>query len=169
MTPKEMTEIFAVMKLAYPNAKMFAGGKEILKPTVELWTSALADVDYWTGQQALLRMCRESEFPSIAAFKTQADGVKADVEHLVFEATSHIRTWSHFMGEAKMYQDLPPGNPIRLAIDAIGGVEKLTDPENKMWRFDEFKTAYITILRNSNQLPGSPVKALPGTQKGNDL
>lgn len=53
MTKKEMTEIFAVMKLAYPNAEMFKGGIETLKPTIELWASCLADVDFWTGNKHL--------------------------------------------------------------------------------------------------------------------
>ena len=163
MTLKEMTEIFAVMKIAYPNAKMFEGGVASLKPTIELWTSCLADVDFWTGQQALLRMCRECKFqPTIADFREQADAVKAEIKRLTGEAIHHVRTFSTFRGMDRMYQELPDGNPIRLAIDAMGGVDQLVDQERQMWRWSEFEKAYTAVIRNSKQLTGSPIKALPG-------
>lgn len=50
MTRKEMTEIFSVMLLAWPNAEMFKGGVQKLGPTIELWTACLPDVDFWQGQ-----------------------------------------------------------------------------------------------------------------------
>ena len=81
MTKSEMTKIFTLMALNYRNAKMFEGGIAALKPTIELWTSCLADVDFWTGQQALLRVLREYKFPpTIAEFKEQADSVLKSLE-----------------------------------------------------------------------------------------
>ena len=59
MTRKEMTEIFSVMLLAWPNAEMFKGGVQKLGPTIELWTACLPDVDFWQGQQAVIKLCRE--------------------------------------------------------------------------------------------------------------
>lgn len=77
MTKKEMTELFGVMLLAWPNAEMFKGGVAKLGPTIELWTACLTDVDFWLGQQAVIRLCRECKFPpSIAEFKEKADAVK---------------------------------------------------------------------------------------------
>lgn len=81
MTRAEMTEIFAVLMLAYPYAEMFkAPGKqavmEKLAPTITLWATCLADVDFWTGQQAAVRVCRVCKFPpTIAEFREQADAV----------------------------------------------------------------------------------------------
>ena len=70
MTQKEMTELFAIMLLAYPNAEIFKGGIQKLAPTIELWTRCLPEVDYWTGQHAVLKLCRECKYPpTIAAFK----------------------------------------------------------------------------------------------------
>lgn len=46
MTKKEMTELFSVMLLAWPNAEMFKGGVAKLGPTIELWTACLTDVDF---------------------------------------------------------------------------------------------------------------------------
>lgn len=42
MTKKEMTELFSVMLLAWPNAEMFKGGVAKLGPTIELWTACLS-------------------------------------------------------------------------------------------------------------------------------
>lgn len=50
MTKKEMSEIFAVLLLAYPNAETFKGGIQKLGPTISLWATCLQDVDFWTGQ-----------------------------------------------------------------------------------------------------------------------
>ena len=65
MTRAEMTEIFAVLMLAYPNAEMFKAPSsqalmEKLAPTITLWATCLADVDFWTGQQAGVRVCRDA-------------------------------------------------------------------------------------------------------------
>lgn len=58
MTGKEMTELFAVMLLAWPNAETFKGGIAKLAPTIKLWVSCTTDVDFWTGQQAVIRLCQ---------------------------------------------------------------------------------------------------------------
>ena len=51
MTRAEMTEIFAVLMLAYPNAEMFKAPNrqalmDKLAPTITLWATCLADVDF---------------------------------------------------------------------------------------------------------------------------
>ena len=77
MTRAEMTEIFAVLMLAYPNAEMFKAPSkqalmEKLAPTITLWATCLADVDFWTGQQAAVRVCRVCKFPpTIAEFRSR--------------------------------------------------------------------------------------------------
>ena len=53
MTRAEVTEIFAVLMMAYPNAEMFkAPDKDSLKaklaPTITLWTTCLRDIDFRT-------------------------------------------------------------------------------------------------------------------------
>ena len=55
MTRAEVTEIFAVLMMAYPNAEMFkAPDKDSLKaklaPTITLWTTCLRDIDFWAAQ-----------------------------------------------------------------------------------------------------------------------
>ena len=56
MTHKEMSEIFAVMLLAYPNAEVFKGGIAKLGPTINLWVTCLPEIDFWTGQQAVVEV-----------------------------------------------------------------------------------------------------------------
>ena len=45
MTHKEMSEIFAVMLLAYPNAEVFKGGIAKLGPTINLWVTCLPEIE----------------------------------------------------------------------------------------------------------------------------
>ena len=72
MTNKEMSELFSVMMLAWPNAEMFKGGVAKLAPTIKLWTSCLPEIDFWTGQQALIKLCRVCKYPpTIAEFKSR--------------------------------------------------------------------------------------------------
>ena len=80
MTQKEMTEIFGIMLLAYPNAEAFKGGIQKLVPTIQLWCSCLPDVDFWTGQQAVIKLCRECKFPpTIAEFKEKAEDIRSEI------------------------------------------------------------------------------------------
>ena len=85
MTRAEMTEIFAVLMLAYPNAEMFKAPNrqalmDKLAPTITLWATCLADVDFWTGQQAAVRVCNACKFPpTIAEFREQAEAVTRDM------------------------------------------------------------------------------------------
>ena len=79
MTQKEMTEIFGIMLLAYPNAETFKGGIQKLLPTINLWCACLPEVDFWIGQQAVIKLCRECKYPpTIAEFREKADAVKSE-------------------------------------------------------------------------------------------
>ena len=68
------------MLLAWPNAETFKGGIKKLAPTIRLWTASTMDVDYWTGQQAIIRLCKICKFPpTIAEFREQAKAVNKDL------------------------------------------------------------------------------------------
>lgn len=69
MTRAEVTEIFAVLMMAYPNAEMFkAPDKDSLKaklaPTITLWTTCLRDIDFWAAQQAVHPGVPDLQIPS---------------------------------------------------------------------------------------------------------
>ncbi len=92
MTRKEMSEIFALLLLAYPNAEVFKGGIQKLGPTIELWTAALPDVDFWTGQLAALKLVQECKFPpTIAEFREMAELVRAELREQARAAWNHLK------------------------------------------------------------------------------
>ena len=97
MTRKEMSEIFAVMLLAYPNAEVFKGGIAKLGPTINLWVTCLPEIDFWTGQQAVVKLVRECKFPpTIAEFKEKAEAVQAEVRARIG------RAWDAFKLQANL-------------------------------------------------------------------
>lgn len=172
MTKKEMTEIFAVMKLAYPNAEMFKGGIETLKPTIELWASCLADVDFWTGQQALARVCRECKFPpTIAEFRAQAKAVTKAFDLTVNRYINDLRTADFMEGLDVYYARLAPGDPLKRAIDLMGGVSKLittydhAGESKSIWNWAQFETCLKEAMHSGDALSGKSSSALPAARK----
>lgn len=114
MTDKEMSEIFAMLALAYPNAELFKGAK--LVPTIKLWAKAAYDVDYWTGQQAAARLMRKSKFPpTIAEFVEEAKIVTLDTEQEIRSQWDflklEIRTYGKEDG-IRRYRTIPQGESI---------------------------------------------------------
>lgn len=157
MTRKEMTEVFSVMMLAWPSAEMFKGGIQKLGPTIELWTSCLIDVDFWTAQQAVVRLCRECKFPpTIAEFKEKVDNVNAEIRAKTTEAFSRIRTGEFLRGSATAYfEQLPDDSFDKAVILAMGGPERLTvklDKGGSMWNIREFENTYLRLLRKTTAL-----------------
>jgi len=127
MTKKEITEIFSAMLLAWPNAEMFKGGVQKLGPTIELWAKCLPDVDFWTGQQALVRLCQVCKFPpTIAEFREQVEKVNMDVRRRTEFEWSRIRA-ELGMGSTpqQIYNGLPPSSVGRCAMDAMGGPDAI--------------------------------------------
>ena len=92
MTRAEVTEIFAVLMMAYPNAEMFkAPDKDSLKaklaPTITLWTTCLRDIDFWAAQQAVIRVCQTCKFPpTIAEMREAAETVLHEVRSEISNA-----------------------------------------------------------------------------------
>jgi hypothetical protein len=172
MTKREMTEIFAAMKLAYPNAEMFKGGIEVLKPTIELWTSCLADVDFWVAQQALVRVCRECKFPpTIAEFKTQVEAASKAFEKDVKQYIRDLRTADFMNSLNEYYTQLSPDDPLKKAIDIMGGVSALvTTYEHAgelkaIWNWDQLESNLKKVMCSSNALGGRVPNTLPAARK----
>lgn len=170
MTKAEMTKIFSVMMLAYPNSKMFEGGIPKLKPTIELWTTCLPDVDFWTGQQAVVLLCRECKYPpTIAEFHEKAEAVIQEIEGEFRNHISRIRSAEFLYGSLeRFFTELPEGH-LKKSIEMIGGpnhlVKKLEDG-TEIWDWDNLHRAFIQTVRAQN-LPGGSVKLLPYEAKEN--
>ena len=160
MTRKEVTEIFSVLMLAYPRAEMFKGGIQKLGPTISLWATCLDDVDFWTGQQAVIRVCKECVFPpSIAEFRTAAQDVTKELEQGADAVFSHIRSYTGLYGSTQeMYEKLPADSKTKAVIDAMGGPQNLFEEHEfngqttQIWRIDTIRKTYKVLARQSNQL-----------------
>lgn len=164
MTKAEMTEIFAVMRLNYRHAKMFEGGMESLAPTIKLWTAALPEVDYWTGQKALMSVLRTCKYPpTIAEFKEAADAVSRKVQRQIDDSIAMLRV--HAMASNSTIEEIcaeqAPGTLIQLAITEIGGPSAMNKDNPRRW--EQFSDAYYRVLQK--QSPARANIALPGTRK----
>ena len=169
MTGKEMTELFAVMLLAWPNAETFKGGIAKLAPTIKLWASCTADVDFWTGQQAVIRPCQQCKFPpTIAEFREQVDNVNKDIKQLTDGAYHEICNAEAMYGSlATFYAELPQGNFTRAVIDMVGGIGALTrtrkdssGKECSMWNLREIEEAGRIVIRGRPAMVGGELPAL---------
>ena len=148
MTQKEMTEIFSLLLLAYPNAEMFKGGVGKLKPTIELWTAALPDVDFLTGQQAVIRFIRNSRFPpTIAEFRESAVGVLAEIESRSRDAWNTLKAMITIMdlSPAEAIADKNTPEFVRQVVRYMGGPDKLIlrfPDGTQKYAYYEFMSAY---------------------------
>lgn len=157
MTKKEMSELFSVMILAWPNAEIFKGGTQKLGPTITLWTSCTEDVDFWTGQQAVRRLCKINKFPpTIAEFREQVAEFKKDLRYTVCGVFEELKMVDFLGGSLEdYYAGLPESDFRRKVISAMGGVDKLTAP-NGLWNYGGFQETFVSLLQNKG-LPASSV------------
>ena len=151
MTNAEMTEIFAVMRLNYRNAKMFEGSMASLVPTIKLWTATLPEVDYWTGQQALYKLLRTCKYPpTIAEFKEAADAVASDVRQQIDNSANMLRM--HAMANGKSIEEVcaeqDPDSFVQLVIVEMGGPSTMNRDNLKRW--EQFAEAYYRVLQKQS-------------------
>ena len=167
MTRAEMTEIFAVLMIAYPNAEMFKAPdqqalKEKLAPTITLWTTCLRDMDFWTAQKAVVRVCRTCKFPpTIAEMREAADAVtqsvQGEISNALLMACQMVRFRREDESLESVYKELPART--RRTIDAMGGMEAFAPPDSPMFSAREFKRTYERLLRsNPIGLPGEAME-----------
>lgn len=165
MNKAEVTEIFAVLMVAYPNAEMFkAPDKDSLKAklvsTVTLWTTCLRDIDFWTAQQAVVRVCRTCKFPpTIAEMREAAEVVLHETEAEISNAYLMARnelTIAGAMGRTREQAlDRMPAR-TRKTIEAMGGIDAFMPPDKGRFEMARFERTYKTLLRkNPTGLPGS--------------
>ena len=162
MTRAEMTEIFSVFMLAWPNAETFrASSKEELAaklgPTITLWTASLRDVDYWTAQKATVKLCQSCKFlPSIAEMREAVEAVNREITGEAKRAYMDARSACMTFGAEKAYEQLPARS--KKVIDAMGGMEVFAPPDKDFFAMLDFESSYETFLR------GTPT-GLPSARK----
>lgn len=152
MTKKEMTEVFAVMMLAWPSAELFKGGVAKLAPTIELWASCLSEVDMWTAQRAVGLLCRECKYPpTIAEFREKAERVTAEVQEKINYAFSQIKLGEKLYGSLTAYfEQLLDDSFDKAVIRMMGGPDNLVitlDDGSAMWNVRGYETSYVALLR----------------------
>lgn len=162
MTNREMSELFALMLLAYPNAEMFKGGIQKLGPTIKLWTASLSDVDYRTGEQAVVRVCNKCKFPpTIAEFREQADAILEEKRRKISAAETEIRSGAMLFGSLDAWYRALPQGLVRKAIEIMGGPGKLleTCEHNgkpfQVWRWTAFEEAFAEVSAGREALGGT--------------
>ena len=170
MKTAEMAQLFTLMTLAWPNAEMLRGGIEKLEPTIRLWTQCTADVDFWTGQQAVIRLCRVCKFPpSIAELLAQAKSIEDEIAGLARDAFFTLRSATALHGSLeRYYATLLPESLTRRAIDRMGGTEALVKVcrENGevyvQWDIEAFEAACRAVIRKEPARIGGSTLALSG-------
>lgn len=162
MTNKEMTELFSIMLLAWPNAETFRGGIAKLGPTIRLWATCTADIDFWTGQQAMIRLVETSKFPpSIAEFKEQAKVVEDRIKMASGRFLDRMRLHRD-LGKSALdyYARLSTSDFDRAVIDRLGGTENLTIGDR--WNIEGIEEACRAVIRSRPAVVGGRPLALPG-------
>jgi len=153
MTEKEMSEIFSVMLLAYPNAECFKGGKEKLLPTIKLWHRCCLDVDFWTAQRAVYKLITECKYPpTIAEFLEKAKATTDEVNEFANMVYHRIRSTVDIFGIEKAGEHLVDFD--RDIVRRIGGIDKILSDDRKMFRYDAIIAACIQTARSEPAMPG---------------
>lgn len=150
-----------------------------LGPTINLWVTCLPEIDFWTGQQAVVKLVRECKFPpTIAEFKEKAEKVQAEVRARIDQAWNYLKL-DMDLGKTpeEAVARLPEGTDIRRVIEAMGGPSRLiatgertfgdgTVKTYEYYNYDGFKSAYETIIRQTSALNSGPRKAVgPGMKQ----
>lgn len=158
MTGKEMSEIFAMFALAYPNAEIFKGGDKLI-PTIKLWAKTAYDVDFWTGQQAAARLMRRQKFPpTIAEFVEESNIVKMDVEQEIRGQWDRLRLGMKFYGREKGIENfcaLPEGKEIIQKLGGTDNLYKTNESGTEVLNYGGFAKACKSLMQNERKLLGA--------------
>lgn len=141
MTRKEVTEIFSIIMVAWPNSKIFSDDQR-LKPAVETWAACTKDIDFWTAKKTIISLCQNSKFPpSINEFRERAAEINAKLAEDAKTLLDMIRIGFNLYGNEAL-------DKIPAAHRVIAGMEEplLTDDR---WNVDGFIRSYIALRKTS--------------------
>lgn len=152
MTRMQMTELFTIMSLAWPQAEMFRGGIANLGPTITLWTNCTPDVDFQLGQIAVFQLCQTCRFPpTIAEFRKAVSNVVSGLENEALERWNMLLLWGK-----EEFQRIMAGD------SATNAVVRQIGPDGNWYQFlDAYKSARIQA-KARDLLPNSKKQALIG-------
>ena len=162
MTRAEVTEIFAVLMMAYPNAGDVQGPgqgqpKGKAGPDHHALTTCLRDIDFWAAQQAVIRVCQTCKFPpTIAEMREAAEAVlhevRSEISNAYLMARSELQL-ARLAGRTK--EQALEGMPTRTqkVIEAMGGIDAFMPPDKKYFEMERFEQTYETMLRKNPHRP----------------
>lgn len=141
----EMSELFALMMLAWPNAPMFQPKQpKQMEATVRLWTVCLPDMEFLTGQAAVIQLCRTCKFPpSIAEMGRTEEEIRKGIEDEIHNAVLSLRNGGRYFSNTRP-------DRITKAVSRIGGEERLWIPINERearFSIEEFRDAYLQVCQ----------------------
>ena len=164
MNRAEVTELFAILMLAYPNAETFKAPTqqalmEKLAPTITLWAACLKDVDARTGQEAIVKLCQTCKFPpTIAELREAVKTVRSETEGEIMgafrEARNALNTAAMAGLTAEQVLARLPKRTQRV-IAEMGGLDAFAPPDKSIYDVGGFRRTYEGLLRtNPVGLPG---------------
>ena len=143
MTRKEVTEIFSIIMVAWPNSKIFSDEQK-LKPAVETWAACTKDIDFWTAKKTIISLCQNSKYPpSINEFRERAAEINAKLVDDARNLLNMVRIGYNLYGSEALDR-IPLANSVISTMDA----PLLTDDR---WNVDGFVKSYIA-MRKAGQL-----------------
>ena len=126
MNRQEVTELFSVMMLAWPNAEMFKGGIQKLGPTINLWAMCLKDITFEIGQQTVVKLCEECKFPpTIAEFKEASIRTKESLENEMTNAWWKLRSQMDAGFPLESFERALVDTKTKAVVLSLGGPEAL--------------------------------------------
>ena len=169
MTPKEISEIFTIWALNWPNAELYQGGEEMLDLRCKIFAEHLSDVEYWDGLQGAAYSLKTRKFaPNIAEFREDIDTAHRMIMGEINDGYSALRSGcliAKSLGESPddFIKRLPKRTQTVLRV--MGGLEAFDPPDSPTFNYDGFKNTYMTLLRKRNALTGDRYKELPAEAK----
>ena len=173
MTAKEISEIFTIWALNWPNAEMFQGGVKMLDFRCRIFATQLSDVDYWDGLLGAARSLRVRKYaPNIAEFSEDIAEAKRQMKNEIDSAYLSARNsivFFHDAGESveQIVSRLP--ERTQTVIRVMGGIDAFLPPDGQYFNMDGFTRTYEMLLRKRNMLTGEKFKpALPDGKNINE-
>lgn len=144
MTKKDVSELFSIVMTAWPHAEMCKATVDDLDRMISLWQVCLNDIDFWTAQQALIRLCQKLKFaPTIADLRAEAEAVRGEVE-----ATARFHWDMYCMIGEEEYIAVFNNPSFGAAVKALTAADD--------WY--QFREAYFALVQGNHALLESTTK-----------
>lgn len=165
MTALEISEIFTVWAINWPNAEMFQGGVDMLNMRCKLFAQHFSDIDYWDGLcGAALSLETRKYAPNIAEFaediKAAKEKIRQEIDQAYLNARSAILMAESFGEDPEQAIERLPARS-KTVITVMGGYDAFVPPGQNYFNMDGFVRTYNGLLRKRNLLTGEKFESLP--------